>query len=98
LTRLHGPNAVLSGVFLDAAPTSLSLLKPEALSALDLNDGRLTFSIPAFPGLHVCVDRSSNLFDWQCTATNLVTGSTAQITTYIDVFEPQVFFRTRLVP
>ncbi len=98
LTRTGGPNAVLSGIFLDPAPPALSFTKPAPLSGLSVSDGHLGFSIPAFPGLRVCTDRSSDLKDWECSMTNTVSGTTAQISVVIDPFEPRQFYRTHFVP
>jgi hypothetical protein len=46
LTRTGGPNAVLSGIFLDPAPAALSFSKPAPLSSLALRGGFLVFSTP----------------------------------------------------
>jgi hypothetical protein len=98
ITPLHGPNAVLSGVFVDPAPAALSLLKPAPLTDTVLNDQQLQFNTPAFPGLRLYIDRSSNLVDWQCIATNSVPGTSAALKFNVDFSQPKYFFRTHLAP
>jgi hypothetical protein len=98
ITRTDGPNALLSGIFLDPAPPALSFNKPAPLTGLEFSNGLLVFSTPAFPGMRICTDRSVNLRDWECYMTNTVTSATARINTFVDPFGTHEFFRTHFVP
>jgi hypothetical protein len=98
ITRVDGPNAIISGIFLDPAPPALSFNKPAPLTGLELSNGLLVFSTPAFPGMRICTDRSVNLRDWECYMTNTVTSATARINTFVDPFGTHEFFRTHFVP
>lgn len=93
-----GANALLSGIFFDAAPEALSSPKPVPLTELASVNGRMSFNLAVFPGQRVCTDLSTDLIQWRCYSTNLATGTSLQIGVQLDEFEKGQFFRTHFVP
>jgi hypothetical protein len=99
IQRLEGPNVVLSGIFLDAAPPPLSFVEPSPLSNLRWTaNGLIEFSVAGLPGLRICTDRSADLRTWECSSTNEMKATTARLSVPFDDLDTRRFFRTHFVP
>jgi hypothetical protein len=97
ITRKEGGNAVLNGIFFDAAPEEISSPKPLVIGSSRLANGYFEFQVTGRAGSHYCLDRSHDLAQWTCVATNLLR---TEISSFFDAANPQrpSFFRGHYVP
>jgi hypothetical protein len=94
ITRTAGPNAILNGLFFDAAPTQTGkTLASPGLASVSPNQFRLQMT--GNVGDTFVMERSSNLVNWTAISTNVLT-STNQA--FVDANATGQFFFYRAVP
>lgn len=96
VTHKNGGNAVINGVFFNSAPAEVIEYTPATLSYTQAADGFFTFTLQGTPKAKVCIDKSGDLVDWDCVATNSLAEPAFTVKLPIEL-SPRRFFRSHYV-
>ena len=79
IKKLSGPNALLNGLFFDAAPVAVNVGAPVPFTNPVFANDTLTLTVSGTPIQRYCLDQSGNLRDWTCTSTNVILSPLFQL-------------------
>jgi hypothetical protein len=96
-TKIAGDNAVLNGIFFDAAPISLNQPIPLRQAILPLSVSQFGIRITGEPGLGCCVDTSADLNAWTCLSTNILSTNPLDLNFPRGSADRKRFFRAHYV-